>query len=63
LRAHAETVPPSSLGPVLVSAAPLADALCWQALGDGDIEAFERRTRIAQDIHLFGKCSGLVGST
>lgn len=60
LRSRAENAPPHRLGPVLGSAVPLADALCWQALGVGDMEAFERRSRIAEDIHAFGVCSGLV---
>ena len=60
LRVQSEHVPPHRLGPVLILAAPLADTLCWQALGTGDLEAFERRARIAEDIHEFGVCSGLV---
>ena len=62
LCAHAENAPPHRLGPVLILAGSLADALCWAALGQGDVAAFERRARIAEDIHAFGECSGLVSN-
>jgi cytosine/adenosine deaminase-related metal-dependent hydrolase len=60
LREQAETVPIRALGWVTTSALRVAEALCWDSLARGDMEAFDRQAEVSAQIHEFGVCAALL---
>lgn len=61
LRQEAETTDPAELGPVVLRALVVTDALCWESLRDGEVTAFARQVEVAAELHEFAVCSGLLG--
>jgi hypothetical protein len=60
LRREAETTTPAELAPVVVRAVELTDGMCWDALRQGQIEAFVREAAICAELWEFGVCAGLL---
>jgi hypothetical protein len=60
LRREAETVPLAGLSSVAVRALVLADGLCWDSLGRGDVSAFARHAALCAELQEFGVCSSLL---
>ena len=56
LRDEAERVPLAGLGSVVGRALGVADRLCWNSLGRGDVLAFSRQAAICADLWEFGIC-------
>jgi len=59
LRHEAERMPLVALGSVVVRALGLADRLCWDSLGCGDVLAFSRQAAICAELWEFGICACL----
>src|SRR5262245_23808178 len=60
LRYEAERVPLTALGSVVVRALGVADRLCWDSLGRGDVLAFSRQAAIDAELWEFGICARLL---
>lgn len=60
LRHEVENGPASALAPAAGRAVALADVLCWQSLGRGDVAAFALQASISADLRLFGVCARLL---
>ena len=60
LRREAENRGPAGLAGMAVRAVAMADALCWEALGRGDVAAFAREAEVAAELQRFGVCAGLL---
>jgi hypothetical protein len=60
LRRDAESSPPSALGAVARQALLLADAMCWDALQQGDVSTFSHETAIAAELYEFATCARLL---
>lgn len=61
LRSEAEMGPVTALAAVIVRALALADGLCWDSLGRGDVAAFAGQASIGAELREFGVCAGLLG--
>jgi hypothetical protein len=61
LRRDAELSPPSALCEMARRALVLADLLCWDALGRGEVAHFADVAAIAADLHDFATCARLIG--
>ena len=59
LRHEAERMPLAALGSVVLRALGLADRLCWDSLGCGDVSAFSRQAAICAQLWEFGICARL----
>jgi hypothetical protein len=60
LRREAERTSPIELAPVAVRAIALTDDLCWDALTQGETEAFVREATICAELWEYGVCAGLL---
>jgi hypothetical protein len=60
LRHEVENGGTYGLGPAAARAIELADILCWQSLGRGDIAAFSSQIDISAQLRLFGVCARLL---
>jgi len=60
LRYEAERVPLAALGSVVGRALGLANRLCWDSLGCGNVLAFNRQVAICAELWEFGICARLV---